>query len=132
DNQNDLWTQPLACGSFAKRAVVQLMSSFSSGEPCWIIVKWSRPANVQYSSGWPAAQRSSTYASVACEGTTVSERPCTITTGAFIGPFAVFCSSRARSALFEIVANAGPSNVAANASMRSESPRGTDSHKFTI
>src|SRR4029077_18405680 len=50
DNQKDLRTQPLACGSFAKRAIVHLMSSSSSGAPGWTIVKWSRPANVQYSS----------------------------------------------------------------------------------
>src|SRR4029077_128240 len=50
DNQKDLRTQPVACGSFAKRADVHLISNSSSGVPGWTIVRWSRPANVQYSS----------------------------------------------------------------------------------
>src|SRR5262249_41684084 len=55
--QNDRRAQPFGCGSFPNRAAVQVTSGSVNELPGCTIVPWSRPVNIQYSSGWPAAQR---------------------------------------------------------------------------
>jgi len=75
-------------------------------------------------------KRSSTYASAAGAGTTISARPCAIATGAAIEWTAVSCARRTAGAVLVSVAKAGPSKVAVTAVIRCGSSGGRKPHKL--